>query len=136
MKKELTKDELKQRQNAGKSHGLYSFRDRGVEALDNDKRSVYIQLREQFKSEPGRLQYREDLAAHIAMMLELGFSTIRAQAEKGYPVWNSPPVARMGTYINAVIRLIDSWPKENKDNQNILDLMNGEDDEAEQNPRD
>lgn len=110
-----------------KEHGIYAFERRGSAALDDDQQSVYIELRDQFKSEPGRLEYREHLAGHIAMMLELGFSNIGQLAEKGQPIWESPPVARMGTYLNALIRLIDGWPKDAKDNKNILDLMQGDD---------
>ena len=111
---------------AGRKHGIYSFRDRGPDALAQDQKSLYIELRDQFKSEPGRLEFRELFAAHLAMMLELGFSDLKDQAEKGRGIWNSPPVTKMGTYVNALIRLLDSWPKESKDKKNILDLMQGE----------
>jgi hypothetical protein len=57
------------------------------------------------------------------MMLRLGFSDIGKLAKQGFPVWKSPPVARMGTYVNALIRLLDGWPSEKK-NKSILDLMN------------
>ena len=106
-----------------RTHGIYAFRARGIEALDNDQRGVYIQLRDQFKSEPGRIEYRERLAANVAMLLELGFAHIGELAAKGYPVWKTPPVARMGVYLNALIRLIDSWPKDKNEIHNIYDLM-------------
>ena len=112
---------------AGKEHGIYAFRDRGPAALDDDQRTVYIQLRDQFKSDPGRLEYREHLAAHLGMMLELGFSNIQTLAEQGRPIWESPPVARMGVYMNALIRLIDSWPKDQNKPKNIFDIMQGDD---------
>jgi len=126
MNKNLSEKDLEQKRNAAKTHGIYAFRDRGIEALDNDQRGVYIKLRDQFKSEPGRIEYRERLAAHVAMLLELGFAHIGELAAKGYPVWKSPPVARMGTYVNALVRLMDHWPQDKNKNQTILDLMTNE----------
>ena len=109
----------------GTTHGINAFEKRGTAALDVDKRSVYIQLRDQFKSEPGRLEYREQLAAQLAMMLELAFADMRKLAEQKRSIWTSPPVAKMGTYVNALIRLIDGWPKDQNRQTNILDIMNG-----------
>ena len=109
----------------GKTHGINAFEKRGTVTLDADKRSVYIQLRDQFRSEPGRLEYREQLAAQLAMMLDLAFADMRKLAEQGRSIWTSPPVARMGVYTNALIRLIDGWPKDQNRQTNILDIMNG-----------
>jgi hypothetical protein len=128
----MTKDNTNYLENKNRvTHGLYSFRDRGPDALTEEKRSRYAELKEQFDSEPGRIEYRKELATHLATMLELGFSDIRARAERGQPIWSSPPVARMGTYVNALIRLQDNWPKEAKDNRNILELMKGNQDDEE-----
>jgi len=136
-KESMTKDKeklIEKKSRANRKHSIYAFRDRGEVALDDPQRSVYIELRDQFKSEPGRLEYREHLAAHLAMMLELGFSHVGQLAEKGYPVWQSPPVARMGVYINALQRLIDHWPKDKQKAGNVLDLImnNQKDNDNEQ----
>jgi len=107
-----------------KTHGIYSFQTRGPDALGPQERSYFLQIRDKFNAEPGRLEYRKDLAAMLATMLELGFADLRYKAERGYPIWTSPPVQRMGTYVNALIRLMDGWPKDQDQNKNILDLMN------------
>ena len=106
-------DREQQRQAGMKSkrHGIYSFRDQGEDALGNNKRSRYIELREQFKSDPGRVEYRQHLAVHIAMMIELGFDELRRVVETGGSIWTSPPTKRMATYLNSLIRLLDGFPK-------------------------
>jgi hypothetical protein len=102
-----------------KSHGLYAFRDRGEEALGNNNRSRYIELRDQFKSDPGRIEYRQNLAVHLAMMLELGFDELRRAVELGRSIWELPPTKRMATYVNALIRLLDGFPKTYGDRHTI-----------------
>lgn len=105
---------------ASRKHGIHAFENRGTAALDADQRSVYIQLRDQFKSEPGRLEYRERLAAQLSMMLELAFSDNQKLAKQGRSIWTSPPTQRMGTYLNSLIRLLDGWPKDQNKPTNIL----------------
>jgi hypothetical protein len=109
-----------------RKHGIYALELRGENSLAPAQRSRLQELKEQFNSEPGRVEYRQELAAFLAMMLELGFSSIREIAEKGGSIWESPPVARMGVYLNALIRLLDGWPKEGG-GPNILDVLRGRD---------
>ena len=114
----LMPHDLEQQRQAGmksKRHGIYSFRDKGEEVLEKNNRSRYIELRDQFKSSPGRVEYRQHLAAHIAMMVELGFDELRRVAENGGSIWEAPPTKRMGTYLNSLIRLLDGFPKTSGD---------------------
>jgi hypothetical protein len=111
----LSEKEIEQRRKAAESnitHGMYAFRDSGESTLAPAQRSRYVELKELFESEPGRVEYRKELATHIAMMLELGFSHVRSIAEKGGNIWTAPPIKNMGVYVNALIRLMNSWPKD------------------------
>lgn len=117
-------------QNA-QTHGVYSFVERGPDALAPDKRSRYSELKAQFDHEPGRIEYRRELATTLAMIVELGASDIRKQAEAGRSIWTSAPTARIGTFINALIRLLDNWPREPKGNMTILEVMKGNQNESE-----
>jgi len=107
-------------------HGAYSFQAKGEKALTEPNKSRYIELKQQFESQPGREEYRKELAAFIAMMLELGFSDIRTRAEAGRPIWDTPPVARMGSYLNTLVRLMDSWPKDKPQHASIIELLRGD----------
>lgn len=115
---------IAQSKKAGITHGIYALQNTGESSLEPAQRSRLQELKDQFASEPGRVEYRRELASFLAMMLELGMSNIRDVAEKGGNIWESPPVARMGVYLNALIRLLDGWPKE-AGNQNIIDLLKG-----------
>jgi len=108
------------------THGVYSFRDKGPDSLTEAQKSRYIELRDQFRSEPGRIEYRLELAAHLAMMCDLAWTEIRAKSEAGRNIWDLPVVGKMAMYMNPLIRLMDSWPKNQGANKNILDVMNGE----------
>ena len=107
-------------------HGIYAFRDSGPKALTDAQKSRYIELRDQFKHEPGRIEYRQELAAHLATMLDLGWAEIRSKSEAGRNIWDLPVTGRMAVYMNSLIRLMDSWPKDQGTNKNILDVMTGE----------
>ncbi len=110
------------------THGMYSFIQRGEDALPPEKRSRYQELREQFESEPGRLDYRKQLAAFLAQVCEIGFDRLRVDTESGKDIWTTPgPLKMLGVYVNSLTRLLDSWPKENG-KKNVIDLLKGGDD--------
>ncbi len=117
--------EATQQQKASITHGIYALQNTGESSLQPAQRSRLQELKEQFNSEPGRTEYRQELAAHIAMMLELGFSEVRRVVENGKSIWDSPPVARMGVYLNSLIRLLDGWPKEGSGAIDITELLKG-----------
>jgi hypothetical protein len=93
-------------------------------------RSRLIELKEQFMTEPGRVEYRQELAAHIALMLEIGFGNVREVAEAGGSIWTSSPVKGMGCYLNTLVRLLDGWPKEQA-LQDITTILQGGNDDTE-----
>ena len=126
-----TKKGLQQTQSAHEAstkHGIYRFRDQGEDGLLPDKISRYQELKGQFDTEPGRLEFRKELAVHLATMLELGFYDLRNLAESGKSIWEAPPIARMGTYLNSLVRLLDGWPKEDGGAKNIIDVLRGDQD--------
>jgi len=115
----------KLRENARKNvkHRQNAFENRGLDALTTPQRAYYMEIRDRFHTSPGRLEYREELAACLAMLCELGFSDIRENAEKGADIWQSGVVSRLGTYINALCRLLDNWPKDAGEPRNVIDVL-------------
>jgi hypothetical protein len=96
------------------THGMHTLAQRGEAALNTPgKRSRYAELKELFESEPGRLDYRKELAALLAQICENGFDRLRVDTEAGKDVWTTPgPLKSLAVYVNSLTRLLDSWPKE------------------------
>ena len=111
----VSDEQLDQRQQAARKHGIFAFMDRGEEALEPVQRSRYIELREQLENHEGREDYRIELAVHIAMIWELAVAEMRKLTEEGKTIWTSNPVRFAGTYLNTLIRLLDSFPKDGRD---------------------
>lgn len=111
---ELSASEIAQRQQASRTHGAYSLERRGESSLEPGGLTRLQELKQQFMSEPGRVEYRRDLAAFLALIVELGGSDIRKIAESGGNIWQSSPISRMGTYLNSLIRLLDNWPNDHQ----------------------
>lgn len=126
-----TKEELSEIRRAAAqkntTHGLNAFENRGPASLAPSKAAYLNELRDKFKTEPGRLEYRQELAAALAMICELGFSNLRTEAEKGADIWESGVIRRLGVYINSLQRLLDNWPKEDGGPKNIIDVLKGSD---------
>lgn len=115
-----------QQQMASRKHGMYAFERRGPDALEQEQQTYLMELRQLFKTQPGRLEYREQLAASLAMMCELGFQSIRKQAERGGDLWKANVTGRLGTYVNTLVRMLDSWPEDDQDRpKNVIDLLQG-----------
>jgi hypothetical protein len=128
-KARMSERALKHQQQANRSHGMYAYQKRGEDALEPIQLSRYQELKTLFDSEPGRVEYRKDLAAHVAMILELGFANLRELAESNQTIWDKPPIRAMGTYLNTFVRLLDGWPKDAGDPQDITDILRGGKDE-------
>ena len=129
-KTQLTNKDRAQKSAAAFKHGMYVIERRGEEGLTALGRSRLSELREQFMSEPGRVEYRQELAAHIALILEVGFSNLRDVADAGKSIWESTPIQRMGIYLNSLIRLLDGWPKD-KSIIDITTMLRGDTDDTE-----
>ena len=121
---QYTEAKKRQREEAPVKHGMYVLERHGESALTPGGRSRLQELQELFRSAPGRAEYREQLAAFLALMVEMAQSHIRAEAEEGKDIWTLSPVSRLPTYVNGLIKLLDNWPKDDN-TQDITDLLKG-----------
>ena len=124
-KRTLAESEVLQRRKAPLKHGMIAFERSGESVLSEPGRGRLQELREQFASEPGRVEYRQELAANVALLLELGFSYMREITEVGGNLWESPPLRAVGVYLNSLIRLLDGWPRE-KSLHDVTTILTGE----------
>jgi hypothetical protein len=110
-----------------RKHGMHSVLARGEAGMTVPQKSRYIELKELFESEPGRLEYRKELTALLAEVCEQGFSQLRIDVEASKNIWTAPgPLKMLAVYANSLTRLLDSWPKEGG-RTNVIDMLKGGD---------
>ena len=98
-----------------KRHGIRQFEDRGPARLtDPAQIERFAELKRMVKSEPGRIELRQELAARAALLVDLGFSELIRTNEAGKSIWNTPTIKRMGTYMAELRRLLDSFPADDE----------------------
>lgn len=106
------------------THGIHAFEDRGENALTPERGAYLRELKSRLATSGGRVEARQDLAAALGTIVNMGFSQMQQDAEAKKDIWNSGVVGRLGVYINAYIRLLDNWPDGEKP-QNIIDALKG-----------
>lgn len=101
---------------AAEKHGIHTFEARGVTALEPGRLSRLAELRQLVKSQPGRLELREELTARCALIVDIAMSELVKTHEAGDSIWDSPVIKRAGTYLAEMRRLLDSFPPDDADN--------------------
>ena len=112
MDEEQFKQVREQGADASVKHGLYRFRDSGK--LPAERQSLVKELKARLETAPGRLDYKVDLAAHLAVMIELGFSEMAEVADSGKSPYSSPVVEPVTKIVNSLVRLLQTFPNEDK----------------------
>ena len=112
----LTEKELKQRQDAAKKHGIYSYRDRGSQALDPQGRSRLQEISEQMRSRQGVEAMLQERASHAVMLVELATAYVAEQHEAGTPLDQIAVFKSLPAFMNSAHRqiraLLDVMPAE------------------------
>jgi hypothetical protein len=93
-----------------RTHGMFAIQNRGTDAMLEPQRAKYSELVRQFRSEPGRQELREHIAARLMIMLDIGFDEI-ANRPNGKSIYEVPATKRMGIYLNALLRLLGPFSK-------------------------
>ena len=97
--------------NAARKHGIYAFKDRGEESLTIENVKSLHDLRELVKTNPGRQELRQELAARVALIVYLGFNEMQKDAESGR-LWRGPVIKSAATWVAELRRLLDSFPED------------------------
>ncbi len=97
------------------THGVYSVVSRGEDVLPIEKRNRLQELKAQLATEPGREEYRIELAATIAIICELGMSELQKANNSGRNIYDTNVIKILGSYQNALARLLATWPKVDSD---------------------
>lgn len=101
-----------QRQEAARKHSIHAFESRGEEALNPSKINRLRELRQLLAEDPGRIEYRLELTARMALICELGFAHLKAKADAEEDIWESGVIRRLATYVAETRRLLDSCEDE------------------------
>ncbi len=83
-------------------HGIYTA----------ERQKELRELKDRLQTEPGRLEYRAELASFLAWIVQDGAVELQRKREAGETIWQDGPLHQLATYINSLTRLLDAWPKE------------------------
>jgi hypothetical protein len=103
---EGTEEEIKQRQEAARTHGAYAFERRGEEALTQPARSRLEELKEQTQTRDGVLEVMKERAANAVMMVELLTSYLAKEVKSGKPLTQISGFASLPAFMNTAQRAL------------------------------
>lgn len=122
----LSDEQLKQRKQAARTHGLYSFENGGPDTLAPAKVERLAELREMVKTHPGREAIRQETTARVALIVEIAFSEMQETAEAGESIFDAGVTQRAATWFAELRRYLDAWPPDELENANILESLKGD----------
>lgn len=101
---------------SGKTHGLHAVQERGPAALTIEVEQMrYRELREALRQPAAREEIKLELMARLTTMMRVGFSEMESMAQQGRDPFGAPVVGRLGTYLNLLARLLNSFPQAKPD---------------------
>lgn len=122
----MTTDKDKPTGKFKQTHGIYAFADRGEETLTPVRYEYLKELKAKLATNEGRLEYRVELAAAIALICEMGFSQLQEEIREGKNIWDGGVIRILGSYANSLQRMLDNWPPDMEKPKNIIDALRGD----------
>lgn len=130
---ELSDEQLKQRQEAARTHGAYAFLTNGEQALDTNNRSYLAELREKVQTREGVLELMKENAAKSKLAADMVLSYIAEEVNAGIPLEEINSLARLPAFYNSAQRALkdvyEHLPPEPRDNaelEKIKKVIDGE----------
>lgn len=102
----LSDEQLEQRQQAARTHGAHSFEARGVEALTNEQRPIYTEIREQVQTRDGVLELLKEQTVKAVMMVELLTAYAVESQRAGVPLDDIKTFNRLPAFFNSAHRAL------------------------------
>ena len=93
-----------------KTHGMRGLEISGPKSLDSAKYDRLSDLRRIVATHPGRQELRQELAARVALLVEIGFHELVKTHEDGKSIWESPVIGRYSTYLAELRRVLETFP--------------------------
>lgn len=117
----MTEDAIRERQEASKVHGAYSYEKRGEAALDKPKRGRLGELKEQVQDRPGILDLIQENAIKAVMMVEIVTSYIANQKMAGVPLEEIGVLRTLPAFMNSAQRALRDLIQLMPDNKDAID---------------
>jgi len=108
-RRNLSQNEIRQRQNASRKHGLYAFRDNGESALDNTNLSLYSELKNRLQSRDSTLELMRDHTAKSVMIFEIAQGYIQKQIAEGVDLGKISLFRELPKFMNAASRTLKDY---------------------------
>ncbi len=105
----MTDEAREQRQEATREHGVYSVRDRGVDAMTLSQRSMYVELKEQLETPDGTLEAIRDLATNSLLLAKIAQSWCIEQHKEGVPLDKIPLLKALPAFLNSASRQLKAY---------------------------
>jgi len=121
MTKQLSDKNLRQRQMAARSHGVFALRDRGEAALDEAGRGRFAELVEQVGTRSGVEELLKEHAAREILMFEIAMSYIASKKDEGVDLGNIAIYTRLPAFMNSVSRTLKDLITLLPDDKDVLD---------------
>ena len=102
----LSDDQIEQRQNAARTHGAHAFEARGVEALTENQRPIYTEIREQVQTRDGVLELMKEQTVKAVMVVELLTAYAVESQRAGVPLDDIKTLNRLPAFFNSAQRAL------------------------------
>ena len=112
----------KQRQQAAKTHGIFSFEERGPDALEPSEVASLQELRDMIDTPEGEREVVTEVKARLVIIVRKVFNDM-AQLEKDPKWWDAGVVGRGGTYLAELRRWLIAFPSERGEAKNITEAL-------------
>jgi hypothetical protein len=90
--------------------------------LTQTEQMSYVQLREALKDPAAREDIKFELVARLVMMMRFGFAEMEKLGQEGASVFGADVTGKLGTYLNLLARLLNSFPRQPIDNAIQVEL--------------
>jgi len=103
------------------THGVYSFRDHGEQALDVTGRGRFAELSELVQTKPGVLGMLQERCVQAVLMCEILESYVVTQKDSGKALVDIPILKQLPAFQNSAQRCINTLLQHMKEDPNALD---------------
>jgi hypothetical protein len=118
----MTPDAIRQRQDAGRIHGAYGFRDRGEVALEQPQRTRLAELRELVHDRSSLLDLMQEKCADSILLFEIVQSYVSQQVKSGVLLEDIAVLNKLPAFSNSMQRFIQMVLLYMPDDKDVLDI--------------
>jgi hypothetical protein len=108
-KNTMTEDAIKQRQDAGRKHGVYAIRDRGEDAMTPEQLSLRVELENQLSTREGAVEALKDAAISTLILAKVAQNYCVEQHQQGKKLDSIPLLQKLPAFWNSASRTLQAY---------------------------